>query len=211
MSYLKWKSAAAFGLGAMLLAIWCIPAHSEAKASAAGSDTAESETANSAEPFTSELPPVPPVPEFVNKGIQWLVKAQHEDGGWGAGSSANQKNRDPRQVKIDPATTAFTASALVRAGHTPTSGEHREAVRRATKYLVDVVLKYDGDGPKITHLTGTQIQAKLGPLVDTVMTTQYLARILTLLPEEDLLRSPVSAALDRCVAKLESAQQKDGS
>src|SRR5262245_41049262 len=59
-----------------------------------------------------------PIPGFVEKGIDWIVSAQHPDGGWGAGSHAHQDVRDPKAVTTDPATTAFTALALIRAGHT---------------------------------------------------------------------------------------------
>jgi hypothetical protein len=114
-------------------------------------------------------------------------------------------------VKVDPATTAFVASALLRYGHTPAEGEYRDNVRRATEYLCTTVDEYSKDGPKITDLEGTQIQSKLGPLVDTAMTAQYLARVLPAVPSSDPLRKRVDAALEKCVAKLQLSQQKDGS
>lgn len=152
-----------------------------------------------------------PAPEFVENGIAWIIKAQHPDGGWGAGSHAHQNIRDPHAVQVDPATTAFVASSLLRIGHTPVEGEHRAAVRRATEYLCGVVEEYSAPGPKITDLTGTQIQAKLGPLVDTAMTAQYLARALPTVPTSDALHARIDKALDKCLAKLNESQQKDGS
>lgn len=152
-----------------------------------------------------------PAPEFVGKGVDWLVKAQHPAGGWGAGSHASQNVRDPHAVQVDPATTAFVASALLREGSTPVEGKHKAAVRRATEYLCGIVEEYSSSGPKITDLSGTQIQAKLGPLVDTAMTAQYLARILPTLPKGDKLHARVDKALDKCLSKLNEAQQKDGS
>src|SRR5688500_6386896 len=56
---------------------------------------------------------------FLLRGVQWLVEAQHGNGGWGAGSHAKQHLRDPHHVATDPATTAFVAMALVRSGSTP--------------------------------------------------------------------------------------------
>lgn len=159
----------------------------------------------------SKLLKVRPAPEFVEKGIDWIVKAQHPDGGWGAGSHAHQDIKDPHAVQVDPATTAFVASALLRSGSTPFDGEHHAAVRRATDYLCSTVEKYTKPGPKITDLEGTQIQAKLGPLVDTAMTAQYLARVLPTVPTGDALHGRVDKALDKCLAKLNESQQKDGS
>ena len=154
--------------------------------------------------------PEAPVDPFVQRGVEWLVKAQHPDGGWGAGSHANQQLRDPGQVVTDPATTAFVALALVRAGSTPESGPYRETLNRATLYLLHVVESAPPNGPRITSLEGTQPQAKLGPLVDTGMTSQYLARILPALTKGSPLQQRVDVALDRCVHKLEDSQQVDG-
>lgn len=150
-------------------------------------------------------------PEFVGKGIAWLIKAQHPNGGWGAGSHAHQEIKDPHAVQVDPATTAFVVSALLRSGHSPVGGEYQAAARKATEYLCGVVEEYNKSGPKITDLDGTQIQSKLGPLVDTAMTAQYLARVLPLLPKEDSLRARVDKALDKCLTKIHDSQQKDGS
>lgn len=150
-------------------------------------------------------------PEFVEKGIGWLIKAQHPNGGWGAGSHAAQQVKDPHAVVVDPATTAFVVSALLRSGHTPVGGEFKAASRKATEYLCGAVEEYTKPGPKITDLTDTQIQSKLGPLVDTAMTAQYMARVLPLLPKEDPLRGRVDKALDKCLSKIHESQQKDGS
>ncbi len=163
-----------------------------------------------AKPPAEEMKPRAIAP-FVQKGLGWLVEAQHSSGGWGAGSHANQQNLDVRNVQVDPATTAFAALALLRAGHTPVSGDFKAAVRKATEYLVKTVETSDTAGPKITEIAGTQPQAKLGPLVDTTLTAQFLARVLPTLPEGEPLRIRVSTALDRCLAKLQVAHQKDGS
>ncbi len=114
-------------------------------------------------------------------------------------------------MPTDPATTAFTAMALLRAGHTPVQGDYRDAVRKATEYLVGVVETSSESGPLITDMKGTQPQAKLGPLVDTSMTVQYLARVLTTLPKDNPLHARVDKALDKCLTKLQVSQKADGS
>lgn len=147
---------------------------------------------------------------FVKKGIAWLVAAQHNDGGWGGGSHAHQDVRDPHGVQTDPATTAFTLLSLLRAGHTPVAGEYQPQARRGLEYLVVAVEKAPTEGPRITDVTGTQPQSKLGPNVDTSLTAQYLARALGMLDKSDALYKRVDAALDKCLAKLHASQQQDG-
>ncbi len=158
-----------------------------------------------------ELPRPREIPPFLHKGISWLVEAQHPDGGWGGGSHAQQNLRDPHQVPTDPATTSFAALALLRAGHTPVSGSHQASSRRATEYLVKTVEAASDEGPKITDRTGTQPQAKLGALVDTSLTAQFLARVLQTLPKEDELHARVDKALEKCLKKLQASQKEDGS
>jgi len=166
---------------------------------------AASEVATAASPAPREIKP------FVAKALGWLVEAQQKDGGWGGGSHAHQDVRDPAQVPTDPATTAFAAMALLRGGHTPVQGDYRDAVRKATEYLVSTVESASESGPLITDKSGTQPQSKLGPLVDTSMTAQYLARVLPKLPREHALHGRVDKALDKCLTKLQTSQKQDGS
>ncbi|MGE4551272.1 MAG: prenyltransferase/squalene oxidase repeat-containing protein, partial [Opitutales bacterium] len=151
------------------------------------------------------------MPEFVMKSLDWLAQAQHDDGGWGGGASSRQGIRDPHAVKGDPATTSFAATAFLRSGHTPGKGKYKDVVRRATEYLVKVVEAAPEEGPRITPLTGTQPQAKMGAYVDTSLTARYLARVLNEMPKKDKLRKRVDKAIDKCIAKIQNSQQKDGS
>ena len=150
------------------------------------------------------------IPEFVNNALDWLAQAQHDDGTWGAGSSSRQNVRDPHAVKGDPATTSFAAMAFLRSGHTPKKGKYKEVVRRATEALVQVVEQAPAEGPRITNLTGTQPQAKMGAYVDTSLTARFLARVLKEFPKKDKRRKRVDKAIDKCIAKIQSSQQKDG-
>lgn len=147
---------------------------------------------------------------WVDSGVAWLIKAQHPDGGWGAGSHASQQVRDPHAVQTDPATTAFVSLALMRLGNTPTTGPQSQALVRAIGNLVATVRAAPADGPRITDLQGTQIQTKLGPLIDTAMTAQALARALPLYAAEDPQRAEVDVALEKCLAKLKSGQTQEG-
>ncbi len=158
-----------------------------------------------------DVPKPREIATFVRTSIDWLVEAQNPNGGWGAGSHSAQDVRDPHQVQTDPATTAFAATALLRSGHSLTSGDHQAAVRRATQHLIDVVDKAADEGPRITDLQNTQPQTKLGQLIDTAMTANYLARVATTLPATDPIKPGVDRALAKCIKKLQQGQQQDGS
>src|SRR3981081_1996484 len=51
----------------------------------------------------------------IQNGLDWLIKAQQDNGGWGAGSHMRQDIRDPHAVPTDPATTSLAAMSLLRA------------------------------------------------------------------------------------------------
>ncbi len=152
-----------------------------------------------------------PLAPFAERALDWLAAAQAEGGGWGAGSHSRQDVRDPRAVSIDPATSAFAALALVRSGNTLTSGPYRENVSRALHYLLESVEAYPEEGPAITDIRGTQPQAKLGQNIDVSMTAQFLTRMLKQTVGDPQLHERVEAAVDKCVRKLQRAQQADGS
>lgn len=168
-------------------------------------------------PMASE-PPTPttpatvkPIPAFLDKSLGWLAAAQGPNGGWGAGASAQQNVRDPRAVQIDPATSAFATMALMRAGSTLTTGPYHQQVNKAVRYLLETVEGASEDGPKITTVTGTQPQAKLGQQIDTSMAVQLFSRVLPHTSHDAPLAERVTKALDKAVRKLQGGQGKDGS
>jgi Squalene-hopene cyclase C-terminal domain len=146
----------------------------------------------------------------VEKGLAWLVCAQHEDGGWGAGAHSHQEIIDPHAVPTDPATTAFAALAFLRVGSTPTHGEYASPLRRSTEYLLKVVEAAPPEGPRITDMTGTQPQVKLGNNIDVSLILLYFARLLPRLDERDPLRNRVDAALEKCLRKVQGSQSATG-
>ncbi len=154
---------------------------------------------------------VKPVPGYIKRGLDWLAAAQYQNGGWGAGQHSAQHIRDPHAVQIDPATTAFAAMALMRSGSSIYSGLYARNVRRALAHLLEIVEGSPPNGGHITNLSGTQPQVKLGHNIDVSMTAQFLARVLPTLRKGDRLKPRVEEALDKCLRKLESAQQSDGS
>ena len=193
-----------------------VPGEAGETSGVTASEAAEKKQTSATRVSLENLPEPKPIAPFVQKAIEWLVKAQHSNGGWGSGSHARQGVRDPHAVPTDPATTAFTAMALLRAGGTPVSGQYRDALRRATEYMAGVVEESSSEGPQITDLKGTQPQQKLGPQVDTAIAAQFFSRVLTTLPPDGPpadrdLRERVDAALEKCLAKLQTSQHKNGS
>ncbi len=147
---------------------------------------------------------------FLKKGIDWLVSVQFENGGWGAGTHADQGNIDARNVQIDPGTTAFAAMALLRSGNTLTQGEYSQNLNKALLYLLDIVEKVSENGNKITDISGTQPQIKLGENIDATLCLQFLIRILPHTQHDKILEQRVNAAMDKCLRKIQKSQSADG-
>lgn len=154
---------------------------------------------------------VKPMPSFVSKGLEWLVKAQFDNGGWGAGMHDQQQIRDPKAVQIDPATTAFSAMALLRAGNTLDKGPYKKNLENALLYMVELVESAPKEGQNITTISGTQPQAKLGRNIDVSMAAQLFTRVLPTLDDRPKLENRVRVALQICLDKLAGAQSADGS
>ena len=154
---------------------------------------------------------VVPIPAYLSKSMSWLADAQFANGGWGAGTHAHQEVRDPKAVQTDPATTAISALALVRAGNTLREGPYAKNVSRALDYLLQAVESSDEQSTNVTTLTGTQPQVKLGQNIDVSLCSQFLSRILPQTKRDRTLEKRVTAALDKCLRKLERGQNTDGS
>lgn len=75
----------------------------------------------------------------LDRGLEWIIRAQNQNGGWGAGSHARQELMDPHAVPADPATTSMVAMALLRNGTTLTKGEYSSSLRKALDYLLTAV------------------------------------------------------------------------
>jgi squalene-hopene cyclase-like protein/prenyltransferase/squalene oxidase-like repeat protein len=143
----------------------------------------------------------------VEKGARWLASVQGADGGWG------QDGGDPSNVRQsvalestgnDVANTAIAALALLRAGD-----KYRSNVERALDFILKRVEASPADGLSITDGKQTQVQRKLGTYIDTFVASMLLAKV------DGTFSKPINArvhsALQKCVAKIERNQTKDGS
>ncbi|HWA35191.1 MAG TPA: hypothetical protein VG737_13720, partial [Cyclobacteriaceae bacterium] len=148
----------------------------------------------------------------VANGLDWIVKAQGANGGWGAGSHNRQDVMDPHAVQADPATTAMVAMALLRSGSNLDSGPYSSHLKRALNYLLSSIESSSPQSFNITNQTGTQIQIKLGANIDVILTSQFLSNLLDGNLDRDIqLKERVKKANNVCVSKIQKTQENNGS
>src|SRR6266568_3361122 len=149
----------------------------------------------------------------VDKAVHWLVSVQGKDGGWGQDGGATSYVRSSERLETngnDVANTAVATLALVHAGNTPVKGEYRANVRRGVDFILRSVEDSPQEGLAVTKISGTQIQRKLGPYIDTFLTSTLLSELDGNMGDAQS-NQRVRRALEKCVAKIEKNQQNDGS
>src|SRR6478609_338179 len=147
----------------------------------------------------------------LTKGLTWIATAQNQNGGWGAGSHSRQDVMDPHAVQSDPATTAMVAMALLRSGNTIKTGTYSQQLRRALNYILNAVETSSASSVNITDQQGTQIQIKLGQNIDVILASQFLSNVLDYTKHDPQLNARVKKDLNTCVAKIQRAQDGNGS
>ena len=144
----------------------------------------------------------------VEKGARWLASVQGQNGGWGQDGGETSYVRQGERLESngnDVANTAVAALALRRAGK-----EYQPAVDRAVTFILSNVENSPQEGLTITKVNGTQIQRKLGPYIDTFLTSKLLADLDGNMGDAQA-NARVRQSLEKCVAKVEKNQLKDGS
>lgn len=145
----------------------------------------------------------------ITHALSWISQAQLSDGGWGAGYHSRQDIRDPHAVSSDPATTSLVALSLLRTGNSLESGQHKEHLLKATTFLLNAVEQWSANQPRLTLLTGTQPQQKLGDNIDAILTVQYFTTLLKY-HRNHSLKPRIETALQKCVSRIEKEQDTDG-
>ncbi len=144
----------------------------------------------------------------VAKGAKWLASVQGSDGGWGQDGGETSYVRQGERLESngnDVANTAAAALALRRSGK-----QYQAAVNRAVEYILRNVESSPQEGLTVTKTSGTQIQRKLGPYIDTFLASKLLSELdggMQTTTENQRVRK----ALEKCVAKIQTNQLKDGS
>jgi hypothetical protein len=143
----------------------------------------------------------------IERGAKWLVSVQGADGGWGQDGGETSYVRTGERLESngnDVANTAVATLALLQAGK-----KYQPNVERALDFILKTVEASPAEGLSITNRQGTQIQRKLGPYIDTFLTSMLLARVDGTLSAQ--LNTRVRRALEKSIAKIEKNQMKDGS
>src|SRR5262249_8851749 len=144
----------------------------------------------------------------IDKGAKWLASVQGADGGWGQDGGETSYIRTTERLGSngnDVANTAVAALALLEAGK-----QYQPNVDRALDFILKRVEASPLEGLAITDARGTQIQRKLGPYIDTFLTSMLLAKIDGTLPQPTQ-NARVRRGLEKCVGKIERNQKSDGS
>ena len=178
----------------------------------AGKDVEEKESTGPVKVFHDSWKEVP-LDDAVGKGLKWLLSVQGDDGGWGQDGG---RSSDPRKgVKLetsvnDVANTSLVCLALLRSGHSPGKGQEGMALLKGIEFILGHVEKAPEKGLSVTERKGTQIQRKLGPNIDTFLSTLVLAQVDGEMADAKA-QGRVKAGLQKCIAKVETNQGKDGS
>ncbi|HEU4937426.1 MAG TPA: prenyltransferase/squalene oxidase repeat-containing protein [Vicinamibacterales bacterium] len=144
----------------------------------------------------------------VDKGARWLASVQGADGGWGQDGGAASSARPGERLESsgnDVANTAVASLALLQAGR-----QYEPQVERALGFILQRIEASPTEGLAITDRQGTQIQRKLGPCIDTFLSSMLLSQI-DGRASTPALNARVRKALEKTVAKIEKHQQSDGS
>src|SRR5262245_3511377 len=154
-----------------------------------------------------------PIGDASEKGLKWLVSVQGKDGGWGqdgGNEGDNRKDVGLESTGNDLANTSLVCLALLRSGTTMRSGPHVDALRKGVDFVLKNIEAAPADGLAVTNRQGTQIQRKLGPYIDTFLSTMLLSEIDGGMADE-AGQKRLRGSLGKCIAKIEKNQQKDGS
>jgi hypothetical protein len=155
-----------------------------------------------------------PISPTTQRGIDYLINQQGQDGGWGQGGGWRQSAGGGRVEQVqgersDVGNTALAGLALIRAGNTPKRGQHARSVGRAVEFVCKSVDRSDPNSLYVTDIHDTQIQMKIGRYVDTFLSSQFLAEVKGEMPDA-AGEQRLGACLDKVIAKIEKNQRDDG-
>jgi len=160
--------------------------------------------------WTTAVEPKPLAPPVL-KGLAWLAEHQLPGGGWGQGEESAQMGGAGSLKDIpNVADTCIAALAMIRSGSTPRSGPYRDAIAKAVRFVRAEVEGSDSRSLAVSRVTGTRVQMKLGPNIDTFLASMLLAEVKGRMPD-DAANKGVDTALAAVLGKIQAHQKADGS
>lgn len=168
-------------------------------------------------PAPMEQRPLPTLADAERRGLEYLLTQQHGNGGFGQGGGWRQDARKGGGSRVegrdiadppDMGNTCISLMSLMRAGHTPLSGERRDAAARAFHFVCNHIEQADEDSLFVTEVRDTQLQVKIGPYVDTFLAAWVLSELKGHVP--DAAEPRRDRALNKVVRKIEENQRADG-
>jgi hypothetical protein len=142
------------------------------------------------------------------KAAVWLLNSQSENGGWGNASFAMDGSIQSTIVETDPATTAFAAMALLESGGVLQANPYKQSIMQALDCILDIIEQRPANG-RITTLTYTQPQRKLGMHIDASMALDFLTTIRNQVGDVSY-QVQIDSAAKVCITLLAGSQNQDG-
>ena len=152
-----------------------------------------------------------PLTAQVERGLDWLLKHQQENGGCAQGEESEAMGNALDNLKDKPniADTCMALLALVRSGSTPKDGPYAANIRKGLNFICREIEASDAQSLYITSIRGTRIQMKIGTYIDTFLAANVLTDVRDQMPDEQSHKR-ILAALDKVMDKIESNQRADG-
>jgi hypothetical protein len=147
----------------------------------------------------------------VEKGLAWLASHQLKGGGWGQGDESANMGTGMQQMAgvANVADTSVAVLAFLRAGNSARAGKYAENVRTGVEYVLSEVEASDNDSLKVTNVTGTRVQMKIGTYADT-FAALYMLNEARGSMKDGVQNARVDAALKKIIKKIERTQKDDG-
>ena len=152
-----------------------------------------------------------PLSDNVKKGLDWLVRHQQENGGWGQGEESRQMGHGMDRIKDKPnvGDTCAAVLSLLRSGSTPKEGPYAENIRKGMDFICRSIEESDDESLWVTSVRGTRLQGKLGTYIDTFLSSMVLSEIKGRM-QDDKANTVVYEALEKVVSKIQRNQKADG-
>ena len=148
----------------------------------------------------------------VDKGLTWLAQHQLPSGGWGQGDESQQMGGGMGELRDMPnvADTSVALLAFLRAGNTARTGKYQDVVQKGLDFVLAEIEEADADSLRVTDVSGTRVQMKIGPYADTFSALMMLNEARGGM-RDGVANARLDAALKKVVRKIEKNQRDNGS